>query len=489
MVYPIDNAAWPSNLPPMVVQWSYPFGGASSVFRIDFIAPYSRVHVYGDHASWNYMPEKYTAQLPAEAWQRIWKLLGGSPHKVSVVAGVNVGSGIAVGTLASAPKTVHFVDDQFGGAVYYWNTKTSGIRILDLAAEETTVESIPIEGGCHGCHAASPDGETIAASFPTKKVDGQTGPSGSSKWVMSLHNVDGGAEVDWIHPAAKEFLAKDGTLYPAFSTFYWTDLQHHMVVSQGGMVLAGSAAPNRRLFSVNLDNGNVIQLTNDVQDVGEHQLFPAFARNGLFVVFTDTNNSKLISVVGNSQLWRMEYKGGEGGIPKALSGADLPDLLQYYPAITPDDKFVVFNRAIANTLDCVTTAGKGGPGSGGSYDNCHAALWIVPEAGGQAVRLDNASGPEEAQYANSWPSMSDKVSGKHYWVAFSSRRPYGFLHPPQNESNTGTNCKAKGPAPQIWVSAIDPNKGELGGDPSFAPIWLPGQDIDGGNHIGQWSVR
>ena len=481
MFYPLDGAAWPSNLPPMVMQWSYSFGGASSVFRLDFVAPYARVHVYGDHATWKHSTEKYAATIPAESWARIWKLLGGSPHKVSVVAAVNVGSGLAGGLLASAPRTIHFTDDQFGGAVYYWNTKTSGIRVLDLTPTPPTVESIPIEGGCHGCHAASPDGETIAVSFPSKKIDGSPGPPGSSKWVMSLHSVDSGAEVDWVHPAAKEFLGKDGTLFPAFSNSYWTEMQRHVVVTQGPFPVAGAGPPKRRLYSVDLNNGNIIQLTNAAQGVGDHQFFPALARNGQFLVFGDTDQSKMISAVGSSRLWRMEYKGGMGGDPEPLAGADLPDLLQYYPAITPDDKYVVFNRASSNTGDCAVVGGKGGPGSEGSYDNCHAELWLVPQQGGQAVRLDAASGPESAQYANSWPSMSDKVAGSHYWVAFSSRRPYGFMQTPEDEK--------KGSPPQIWVAAIDPAKIGTGVDPSFTPIWLSGQDLDGGNHIGQWSVR
>ncbi len=37
--------------------------------------------------------------------------------------------------------------------------------------------------------------------------------------------------------------------------------------------------------------------------------------------------------------------------------------------------------------------------------------------------------------------------------------------------------------------AMDPDAIASGEDPSFAPIWLPGQESEGGNHIGQWSMR
>ena len=73
------------------------------------------------------------------------------------------------------------------------------------------------------------------------------------------------------------------------------------------------------------------------------------------------------------------------------------------------------------------------------------------------------------------------MAGSHYWVAFSSRRSYGFMQTSKDEK--------KGSPPQIWVAAIDPTKVGTEVDPSFKPIWLTGQDLDGGNHIGQWSVR
>jgi hypothetical protein len=92
--------------------------------------------------------------------------------------------------------------------------------------------------------------------------------------------------------------------------------------------------------------------------------------------------------------------------------------------------------------------------------------------------------------------MSDKVSGKHYWVAFSSRRPYGVTKNwnGASEGPSGIGTKPSTPSktvyePQLWVAAVNPEAIASGEDPSFAPIWLPGQDDNGGNHIGQWSMR
>ena len=76
--------------------------------------------------------------------------------------------------------------------------------------------------------------------------------------------------------------------------------------------------------------------------------------------------------------------------------------------------------------------------------------------------------------------MGSLVKGEHYWVAFSSYRNYGF-------QINGAN--ALDFIPQIWLAAIDPEALAQGEDPSFSPVWLPNQDLDGGNHIAQWADR
>ena len=42
---------------------------------------------------------------------------------------------------------------------------------------------------------------------------------------------------------------------------------------------------------------------------------------------------------------------------------------------------------------------------------------------------------------------------------------------------------------QLWMVAFDPARAAAGMDPSFPAFWLPFQDINSGNHIGQWSTE
>jgi hypothetical protein len=62
------------------------------------------------------------------------------------------------------------------------------------------------------------------------------------------------------------------------------------------------------------------------------------------------------------------------------------------------------------------------------------------------------------------------------WLTFSSQRAYGLR-------------LADWQRTQLWMVAFDPTRIGNGQDPSFPAFWLPFQDINSGNHIGQWSTQ
>jgi Tol biopolymer transport system component len=129
----------------------------------------------------------------------------------------------------------------------------------------------------------------------------------------------------------------------------------------------------------------------------------------------------------------------------------------YYPAFSPDGQWVAYNRVP----------------SGDSYDNPLAELWIVAATPGSTpIRLDAAN---RAGLTNSWPRWSP-ASGDYDYIAFSSKQDYGNV------------VTGGGPA-QVWVAGIDLPTAALGQDPSFPPVWLPGQSTTAGNHTPTWVPR
>ena len=158
----------------------------------------------------------------------------------------------------------------------------------------------------------------------------------------------------------------------------------------------------------------------------------------------------------------------------------------YYPCVSEDSNWVVYNQSSCgsnpNATDVPYDINYGLQVCDG-YDDSTAKLWWVSTDGTGNVRLDNANGGDSV-YDNSWPRFSPDVATFRgqtlYWIAFSSRRPYGV------QINTGGLSATQ---PQLWFAGV--SVGEVNvGDPSFAPVWLPGQNPNqaapNGNHVPQW---
>lgn len=141
--------------------------------------------------------------------------------------------------------------------------------------------------------------------------------------------------------------------------------------------------------------------------------------------------------------------GDEVLVPQ-VSGAN-----HYYPAWSPDSRWIAFNRS-----------------TGDAYDDHDAKLMLIDaEGSAPPIYLDLANGVHDV--ANSWPRWVSGGDGKA-WITFSSRRAYGH-------TTAGT--------PQVWLAQLDLEEAALGLDPSFAPVWLPGQDPTTGNHTPVWVPR
>jgi hypothetical protein len=144
---------------------------------------------------------------------------------------------------------------------------------------------------------------------------------------------------------------------------------------------------------------------------------------------------------------------GDWTVDRELLGRD-PIWNYYYPTISPDGQWVLFNRSTGNT-----------------HDDEDAELMLLPLAlEGDPIRLDRANGG--LGKTNSWPRWGP-VRADRAWISFSSRRRLGGNH--------GT--------PQVWLAEVDLALAWSGFDPSRAAIRLPGQDPEVGNHTPVWVPR
>jgi hypothetical protein len=132
----------------------------------------------------------------------------------------------------------------------------------------------------------------------------------------------------------------------------------------------------------------------------------------------------------------------------------IPGWNHYYPAWSPDSNWIAFNRS-----------------TGDAYDDHDAHLMLIRADGGDPIALDLANGM--GTVANSWPRWVSGDSNRA-WITYSSRRSYGH-------TTSGT--------PQVWLAELDLDQASSGWDPSSAPVWLPGQDPNTGNHTPVWVPR
>ena len=185
---------------------------------------------------------------------------------------------------------------------------------------------------------------------------------------------------------------------------------------------------------------------------------PDWSPDGSAIVYSSCGGNNQDWNVWNCSIRQLEVlPDGSFGPDTVLVPADA-DWNYYYPSFSPDSSWVSFNRH----------AGNGS--SNHSYNNSGAEVMLVAAWGGAPILLEQASLPG---HCNSWPRWGP-TQGAYSWLAFSSRRLYGH--------ETSGNA-------QIWISAIDLNQAVQGEDPSFAPLWLPGQDVSGSNHTPVWVPR
>jgi hypothetical protein len=175
--------------------------------------------------------------------------------------------------------------------------------------------------------------------------------------------------------------------------------------------------------------------------------------------------------------------GGLGGTAKALPGAADARYNEYYPAWSPDDKLIAYNRVPAGTsmydqpkAEIYVVAYNGG--SGGTpvavTEPFAPPACTNPYSGGVQNTLPKWA-PNPLGGAGSAPTPQVDADGNtFYWITFSSIRS------PLAEINTATNR----PKQQLYVAGIVVDKG--GVVHPYAPIYLWNQSYTVNNLIPAW---
>jgi hypothetical protein len=407
--------------------------------------------------------------MPAELWTRVATNLH-TPIEVTI-RGTSTSGGVrgVRGSFSIAPVFP-------GGTLVFWATSTKTVskqasRLVGLSVGSEYVASAlnlsqvetagiasehgglrdhgksgfsPGEVQCIGCHVSTPDGSAV--------VFGDDWP-----WNKVVANVDPkqgavGSRPAWLSENALSVLnmpwQSSGTMSPA----EWAPGRRVLITSIGtprrdpfqSDIASGDDYhwPSAKLAWMDLEATTAIPRTSDLSTLnpalsaaeGEAwgylantgdpgaAVTPDFSHDGKHIVYTSTVNpanghlNKKVKTTP-ADLYVVPFNDRKGGEAKPLLGAAETPAREYYPAYSPDDRYVAFNR-----VETLTEA---------PYYNRDGEIWIVPSEGGSATRLaandpPACTGQRSPGVTNSWAKWSPRPisrNGKtYYFLVFSSTR-------------------------------------------------------------------
>jgi hypothetical protein len=352
---------------------------------------------------------------------------------------------------------------------------------------------------CIGCHTTIPDGSGV--------VFGDDWP-----WSKAAAALDTGALPAGIAIGAQAIMKTPWWGQQSMTKAHWTTGDHTIVTSYGTTFKSGTArsipwavlpaykgtngatADDKikwhALSWINADYATAIPVTLPAEPANDYGSPNLTARNadvtaangtGWGLINTgDTNVSDVspsLSHDGNSIVYVttdyspdghpdatattadvriVPYNNRAGGASTALAGASDPNMLEYYPSYSGDDKFIAFTQAPK----------PGGTSPDGPYYNRFGQVMVIPATGGTATPLaandpgtcggDNLT----TGIINSWPKWSPDVfvaGGKtYYFLVFSSARKYADEFSAQFNLTENSSASFTGltSSSQLYLAAI-----------------------------------
>jgi hypothetical protein len=504
LIYPPDGVLLPPNM--NVIEVHFMPGMGNDIFEVDFQNGATDVRVETLCNAVTNSRNNPTGGCSYQLDQTVWDFVaqtnrGGDPVKVTVRGAPMNGSCVD----NSDSRNISFATEDIHGGIYYWQSvtfmgvagRTGGIFRHDFGNATAMSEPFITPGTlnkCVGCHFLSRDGQRM--SFGSDDADSDDEYNDLRVNVMDV--------------ATKMILAQG--LQPGFQAF---SPDHTKMLFSDGL---GASDPNPVFYRYTGDGQAMGQVAMPASFMNKRVTQPDWTKDGNTVYFTvpgevigwgGFGTHKDDDHFGGASIFSMPYMSAMDmfGMPAPVVMSAGADENNYYPSISPDGAFLVFNRAAhADTAD---------HSGHDSFNNPSARLWAQKVNGGVPVDMMRAN--QADGLTNSWPRWSPFIQmykGKRLlWVTFSSTRDYGLrvqnenvpagqggplvnCYPPDSPENpcaAGVNCHGTAFAPncnqpQIWMAAVSLSDIELAnGDPSFVAFWLPFQDYTAHNHIAQWT--
>jgi hypothetical protein len=480
IAYPLDGLLLPPNMNVLEVQFVPPAG--ATLFEVDFENAITDVKV---ETTCTPVPSVRGGAslgcgvtLPQAAWNDIANTnRDGDPVHVTVRA-TKDGSCVSTSTVKI---DILFAKEDIIGGIYYWQSavyggiggKTGGIYSHDFGSLDPAPTPFYTSGGtgtCVGCHYLSRDGARMSLATDDPDADDELGDVKSHLMDVATRTVLGGAKMS-----------------PGFQTFTHDHTK----------IIASNWKQKNLSFTIHDGDTAALQATA-LFPMGVAGTQPDLAKDDKTLIYV-VPQAGSISPQGDhhfmgGSLYQSTFDAAANTIsaPALLLGATGTQSF-FYPAITPESTFVLFNEAP----------------EGDSFYNRKSRvklLHLPAQAGATPIDLPALNIADGL--SNSWPRWSPFVQTykghKLLWVTFSSNRDYGLhlvnkgfdnCYPPESPAYDQPQPLSKQGVgyedcaqPQIWMAAvrIDVDPALDAADRSFPAFWLPFQDVNSHNHAAQW---
>jgi hypothetical protein len=347
---------------------------------------------------------------------------------------------------------------------------------------------------CIGCHTSTPDGAAVVFTddWPWSKA------------ISSVSAGSVGQIPNYVAPGASALLKMPWLGTQTMSKAHWTTGDRILITSFGVKTKSGRTRDKAWFADIYSD-------PNNPDKVGTHQLawFDLEATANVNVAVTSVpdygqplNDRQMQAMAAKGTAWNtiatgdtdsavlpsmshdgtkiayvttdyapdghpdytatradvkvVAYNNKAGGTGQGVAGASDPNLLEYYPSFSADDKYLAFTKAPKPS-----TGSPDGP-----YYNRFGEIMVVPTAGGTATRLvandpNTCAGDDVTRgIINSWPKWSPEAFSAHgktyYFVIFSSARKYGdeFAKQFQLPTSSAATFRGLNDSSQLWLAAV-----------------------------------
>ncbi len=458
--YPIDQAVTPLNLPPIEVQW---VTSGDDLFHIAITSTFATIDVYTSDPQ---------ATIDTVHWADIANTAAGDRLQFVVEGLVQA---TPTTKYASAPATIGVSHDTIDQTALYWWESSNG-NIVSQTFGATNAPTL-VEGNCTACHSLSRAGTRLGYS---RCVAGVCGP----EYVGFLKYNPMTSAFDEVINADNKAIDGTFTTFSPLGNPFPDDSQSVAIVTHMSGLLD--------LY----DPDTGVEIPSNIATVSNHgpgspnrsALMPDWSADGNTVVFASTPHPNQAVDLNDSTIATMSYSYSGGthtfgepnfivSNPITLAGGVYNSF--FFPTFSPDGQFIVFNAARTTWRDLTAGQGKT-PGQ---------RMMLTNPTGTWAIDLTNLNGGTGDSNIT-WAHWAPGQTSDYYWIVFSSERPYGHE---VTQSNTNPTCVQNGTleCKQIWISAISKATLMGGGtpnDPSFQPMWLPGQDTQADNISPYWTL-